>query len=144
MGRGSQSRGSTSGPRGSTRHDHSPGGWPFTTRALQWAPAVCQCEWLCESRLKPLGFCSRRLRCLVQEMAATMKVRAWITEERCYQESRGKSGEGEGGILFQLGLSGAQEGPQGPGLCLCQVAGELVEGRPDHHHPLHYFLKICI
>ena len=53
-------------------------------------------------------------------------------------------GEGEGGILSQLGLPGAQEGPQGPGLCLCQVAGELVEGRPDHHHPLHYFLKIFI
>ena len=77
-------------------------------------------------------------------MAATTKVRAWITEERCYQDSRGSRGEGRGGILCQLGLPGAQEGPQGPGLCLCQVAGELTEGRPDHHHPLHYFLKTYI
>ena len=44
--RGGAGRGRTTGPRGSTRHNRSPGGWPFTTRALQWAPAVCQCEWL--------------------------------------------------------------------------------------------------
>lgn len=49
-------------------------------------------------------------------MAATMKVRAWITEERCYQDSRGSRERAEGDPL-PAGASRAQEGPQGPGLC---------------------------
>lgn len=62
--------GSTARLCGSARHDHSSVSRSFTDKGSPVYVSVSGCV----STLKPLGFCPRRLHCLVQEAAATMKV----------------------------------------------------------------------